>query len=85
MSMPVARPVGGRGWAGTSAHEMATYQPSASLETVIVLGVPSMGRDQWTLMRPIFESTRQPLSSRAPLPYSLQVKERQRLRPLKRG
>jgi hypothetical protein len=42
-------------------------------------------RDQWTAMRPIVASTREPLSSRAPLPYALKVKERQRRPPLKRG
>src|SRR5260221_1453684 len=40
------------------------------------LGVPSSGRDQWTPIRPIFDRTREPLSNRAPLPYSLNVKER---------
>ena len=36
-------------------------------------------------MRPIFDRTRKPLSRRAPLPYSLKVKEWKRVRPLKRG
>jgi hypothetical protein len=66
---------GGSGRTGTSAQEIAMYQPSASFVTVTVLGVPSMGRDQWMAMRPIFERTREPLSSLAPLPYSLNVKE----------
>ena len=78
-SMPVSRPVGGSGCADTSTQEIATYQPSASLEIVTVLGVPSMGRDQWTAMRPILARTSAPLSSRAPLPYSLNVKEWERL------
>jgi hypothetical protein len=39
--------------------------------TVTVLIVPATGRDQRTAMRPTFDSTRAPLSSRAPLPYSL--------------
>ncbi len=64
---------------------MATYQPSASLEMVTVLGMPSKGRDQWTVIRPILERTRNPLSSVAPLPYSLKVKEWKRSLPLKRG
>ena len=64
-------PAGGNGSVGTSAHEKQTYQPSASLLSVTVLGVPCRGRDQWTLMRPILESMRYPFSRRAPLPYSL--------------
>ena len=84
-SIPVSWPVDGSGCTGTSAQEMATYHPSASFEMVTVLGVPSMGRDQCTLMRPILERTSKPLSSRAPLPYSLKVKEWKRFRPLKRG
>ena len=53
-SMPVSWPVRGSGRAGTSAHEQQTYQPSASLETVTVLMVPSIGRLHRTAMRPIF-------------------------------
>jgi hypothetical protein len=49
------------------------------------LGVPAMGRNQWTLMRPIVKRTRKPLSKRAPLPHSLKLKEWQRVQPLKRG
>ena len=70
-SMPVSCPVGGSGCIGTSAQEMQTYQPSASRLIVTVLGVPSIGRDQRTAMRPILERTRKPLSSRGPLPNSL--------------
>ena len=62
---------GGKGCIGTSAQEKQAYQPSASLEIVTVLGVPSIGRDQRTAMRPILERTRKPLSSVAPLPNSL--------------
>ena len=50
------------------------YHPATSLEMVTVLGVPSMGRDQCTRMRPIFERTKTPVSSSAPLPYSVKVK-----------
>jgi hypothetical protein len=53
-------------------------QPSASCDTVSVLGVPSRGRDQRTAIRPILDRTRNPLSSVAPLPTSLSAKERQR-------
>ena len=74
-SIAVSWPVGGSGWIGTLSQETAMYQPSTSLEMVTVLGVPSMGRDQWTRMRPIFERTKTPLSSSAPLPYSLKAKE----------
>src|SRR5215470_14109535 len=52
-SMPVACPVVGSGCTGMSAHEKQTYQPSASWLIATVLGVPSMGRDQRTAMRPI--------------------------------
>src|SRR5215813_13160406 len=61
-SSPVSCPLDGRGSVGTSVHEIATYLPSASLEMVTVLGVPSSGRLQWTLMRPILDRTREPLS-----------------------
>src|SRR5258708_34206209 len=74
-SMPVSRPVRGNGWVGTSAHEHETYQPSAALEIVTVLGVPSMGRDQGTATRPNLERARKPLSSRTPLPDPFWVKE----------
>jgi hypothetical protein len=88
-SIPVSCPVGGRGCRGTSAQEMATYQPSASLEIVIVtaLGVPSLGRLQGTAIRPLLASTSEPCSSRTPLPHSVKVKEWEWLpeRPLKRG
>src|SRR5215475_5531497 len=84
-SIPVSWPVGGSGCVGASAHEMATYQPSASLEIVTVLGVPSKGRDQCTPRRPILESTREPLSNVAPLPYALNVKLRYRPRFLYLG
>ena len=70
-SMPVSCPVAGSGCTGTSAQEKQTYQPSASLRIVTVLGVPSSGRDQRTAMRPILERTRKPLSSVAPLPNCL--------------
>ena len=70
-SMPVSSPVSGKGCTGTSAQEKQTYQPSASLEIVTVFGVPSKGRDQRTAILPILERTRNPLSSVAPLPYSL--------------
>ena len=73
--MPVSWPVGGSGCVGTAAQETAIDQPSASFVTVTVLGIPSIGRDQWTLMRPILERTRTPLSREAPLPYSLKVNE----------
>jgi hypothetical protein len=52
---------------------------------VTVLIVPATGRDQRTARRPIVASTRQPLSSRAPLPYALEVQEGQRVRPQQRG
>jgi hypothetical protein len=50
-------------------------------------GLPSLGRDQWTAIRPILESTRTPWSRVAPLPNALTVQECQRVpgRPLKRG
>jgi hypothetical protein len=67
-SMPVSLPVGGMGWSGTSAHENTAYQPTASCETVTVLGVPSIGRLHRTASRPILESTRKPFASCAPLP-----------------
>src|SRR5262245_52113820 len=43
-SMPVSLPVTGNASVGTSAHELPTYHPSASRETVTVLGVPWSGR-----------------------------------------
>src|SRR5262249_30668963 len=70
-AMPASCPVAGSGCTGMSAHEKQTYQPSASLETVTVLGVPSIGRDQRRATRPILERTRYLLSSVAPLPNSL--------------
>src|SRR5215472_12961760 len=70
--MPVSCSVAGSGWTGTSAQENDTYQPSASRLTVTVVRVPWRGRDQRTAMRPIFANTREPFSSRAPLPYSLE-------------
>ena len=51
--MPVSRPLRGSDCGGTSADEKQTYQPSASLETVTVFGVPSGGRDHRTALRPI--------------------------------
>jgi hypothetical protein len=63
----------GSGCVGTAAQEHDTYQPSASLETVIVLGAPWRGRLRLTATRPILLSTRTPLSNRAPLPHSLSV------------
>jgi hypothetical protein len=45
-SIPVSCPVGGRDWSGTSVQDTATYQPSASREIVMVLGVPCIGRLQ---------------------------------------
>ena len=60
---------------GTSAQEKQTYQPSASRERVTVLGVPSIGRLQRTVVRPILDSARKLLSTVAPLPYSLKVNE----------
>ena len=80
-SIPVSCPVDGKGWTGTSAQEKQTYQPSASRESVTVLGVPSNGRDQRTAIRPIFDKTRKPLSTVAPLPNSLYVNEWERSRP----
>src|SRR5260370_11716709 len=75
---------------GTSAPRRrrsprSAHHPAGALERVTVLGVPSKGRDQRTATRPILERTRQPLSSCAPLPYSLQVKRWKRSRPCKRG
>ena len=70
---------------GTCAHQRVPYQPSASCETGTVWGMPAMGRDPWTALRPIVASARKPFSSRAPLPYSFNVKERKRPRPLQRG
>ena len=47
--MPVSSPVKGTSCTGASAQEKQTYHPSASLEIVTVLGVPSSGRDQRTV------------------------------------
>src|SRR5215472_739780 len=69
-SMPVSRPVSGSGSMGTSAHQKETYHPSAALLIVTVLIVPWIGRDQRAAIRPIFARIREPLSRRAPLPYS---------------
>jgi hypothetical protein len=87
-SLPVSCPVDGRGRTGRSAQERHTYHPSASREITTVLGGPSTGRakgrakgrDHRTARRPIFDRTSTPLSSVAPLPTSLSVKERQRVR-----
>jgi hypothetical protein len=49
---------------GTSAQEKHPYQPSASRDVVTALGVPSVGRDQRTALRPILLSTRKPVSKR---------------------
>jgi hypothetical protein len=54
-----------------AGNELATYQPSAARARVTVLGVPCSGRDQRTASRPIVATTRHPLTSRAPLPYSV--------------
>jgi hypothetical protein len=70
-SMPVSCLVPGKGCIGASTQEMQTYQPSASQVIVTVLGIPSMGRLQRMAIRPILDSTRNPLSSVAPLPNSL--------------
>src|SRR5690349_9498912 len=51
-SMPVSRPVGRSGCAGTSAQEMQAYQPSTPREIVTVLGVPRRGRCQRTAIEP---------------------------------
>jgi hypothetical protein len=59
----------------------AAFQPSASLDTVAVLGVPSTGRLPRSAIRPILERTKKLLSRVAPLPHSLEVKEGQRSRP----
>jgi hypothetical protein len=80
-SMPVSWPGGGSGRMDISAQEIATYQPSTSLEIVIVLGVPSIGRLHRMPTRPILDRIRKPLSSRAPLPNSLKVKEWKRFFP----
>ena len=64
-SMPVSCPVGGNGCTGASAHETATYQPSASLRSVTVLGMPSMGRCSRMGIRPIFDRLSMPPSSTA--------------------
>src|SRR5262245_22758069 len=45
-SISVSCPIGGNGWTGALAQEIATYQPSAWREIVTGLGVPSNGRDQ---------------------------------------
>ena len=63
-SIPVSWLVDGKGRMGTPAQEMATYHPSASRVLVTVFGVPSIGRDQRTPLRPIFERARKPLSNR---------------------
>src|SRR5262249_52242855 len=68
---PGLLPVGGSGRIGTPAQEKQAYQPSASRLIVTVLGVPSSGRDQRTVIRPILDRTRKPLSSVAPLPNCL--------------
>jgi hypothetical protein len=74
-SRPGSRPASGNGCTGTAAQAIALYQPSASWETVPVLGVPANGRDQWTALRPSVDKTREPFSRRAPLPSSLEGNE----------
>jgi hypothetical protein len=59
-SMPVSRPVAGRGSVGTSAQEKQTYQPSASWIMVTVLTVPTRSRLHFTAIRPILERTNAP-------------------------
>jgi hypothetical protein len=81
-SLPVARQGGGNGGGGTAAHEQHTSQPSASWETVTVVGEPARGRDQRTALRPLVARTRSPLARRAPWPSSLSVQEWSRA-PLK--
>ena len=84
--MPVSLPAGGNGRVGTSAHEQQTYQPSASLrEMVTVLGVPCQGTGPAHRDAPDLRQDEETVSRRAPLPYRLEVKECQRLRPWKRG
>src|SRR5262245_18723104 len=61
-SIPVSCPVAGSDFTDTSTQEKLAYHPSASLLIVTVLGVPSKGRDQRTVMRPILERIRKPLS-----------------------
>src|SRR5215470_12124690 len=51
-SMPVCWPLSGSRRTGTSAQEMATYQPAASCVIVTGLGTPSTGRDQCTSLHP---------------------------------
>ena len=66
------------GWQGMEGHlrdEQQTYQPAASRRIVSVLGVPCRGRDPCTRTRRLFDRTKQPLASVAPLPYALEVKE----------
>ena len=75
-SIPVSCPVAGKGCADTSAHEIATYQPSASLLIVTVLGIPWRGRLQRIAIRPTFDTTRKPLPSRAPFPCQFHKGER---------
>jgi hypothetical protein len=68
-SMPVSRPVGGRGCTGTSAQAMHAYHPSASRLMVTVLGVPCKYRCTRIGMRPSLDRLSTPPSSTAPLPY----------------
>jgi hypothetical protein len=74
--MPVCRPVRGTGAAGTSAHELHTYQPSASRAIVTVLGAcrdAHGGCARW--IRPIVERLRRLPSRTAPLPDCGSVQE----------
>jgi hypothetical protein len=70
-SMPVTCQVVGKRRAGTSAQEMQVYHSSASRLSVTVFGVPSIGRDQRTAMRPSLERARNLLSKAAQLPNCL--------------
>ena len=56
----------GSGCVGTSAQEMAAYQPSASRMMVTVLGVPSRGRYKRRRMRPILARVRNLPATAAP-------------------
>ncbi len=69
-SMPGFLSRGGKRLYRHSAQEKQhTSHPLPAIVTV--LGVPSIGRDQRTAIRPILERTRKPLSSVAPLPNCL--------------
>jgi hypothetical protein len=85
MSLPVSLPVGDTGCVGTSAHERQAYPPSASLERVTVLGMPSGGRCSRRGRCPNLARRRMPASNVAPLPYRGEVKRLERVAPWNRG